>query len=164
MSLKQKIPYLWEATISFIIFWDFSMFYQIFLSPQVKQCAIITNKHGIYELPHKLPNDLRLRKLGNIRKLSKLHRTIAQCSVHLPKWKFCWRKLLKNRNLTLTVVHYFTWKLELVSDVLWVIVEKRKLIVDIIYRLIHFYQNYFFVSYYLNANYCFYSLENKIDK
>ena len=32
---------------------------------------IITYKHGIYELPHKLPNDLRLRKLGNIRKVSK---------------------------------------------------------------------------------------------
>ena len=38
------------AIIIFIIFWDFSMFYQIFLSPQVKQCAI-TNKYGIYELP-----------------------------------------------------------------------------------------------------------------
>ena len=30
-----------------------------------------------------------LRKLGNIRKLSKLHRIIAQCSVLLPKLKFC---------------------------------------------------------------------------
>ena len=33
------------------------MFYQIFLSTQVKQSVIISNKHGIYELPHKLPND-----------------------------------------------------------------------------------------------------------
>ena len=39
------------------------MFYQIFLSPQVKRCAIVTYKHGIYELPHELPNDLRLRIL-----------------------------------------------------------------------------------------------------
>ena len=53
------------ATISFIIFSDFSMFYQIFLSPQVKQCAIITDKHGIYKLRHELPNNLRLRILGN---------------------------------------------------------------------------------------------------
>ena len=53
------------------------MSYQIFLSPQMKRCAIIIYKHGIYELPHKLPNDLRLRKLGNIRKVSKLHRMIA---------------------------------------------------------------------------------------
>ena len=36
------------------------MFYQIILSPQVKRCAINTYKHGIYELPHELPNNLRL--------------------------------------------------------------------------------------------------------
>ena len=28
------------------------MFYQFFLSPQVKRWVIITYKHGIYELPH----------------------------------------------------------------------------------------------------------------
>ena len=37
---------------------------------------LISYKHGIYELPHKLPNDLRLNKFGNIRKVSKLHRMI----------------------------------------------------------------------------------------
>ena len=37
----------------------------IFLAPQVKRCAIITYKHGIYELPHELPKDLTLRILGN---------------------------------------------------------------------------------------------------
>ena len=31
------------------------MLYQIFLSPQVKRCAIITYKHGIYELPNEFP-------------------------------------------------------------------------------------------------------------
>ena len=36
------------------------MFYRIFLSPQVKRCSIITYKHGISELPYKLPNELRL--------------------------------------------------------------------------------------------------------
>ena len=54
------------------------MIYQIFLSQQVKRWAIITYKHGIYELPHELPNDVRHRKLGNIRKVSKLHRMIAK--------------------------------------------------------------------------------------
>ena len=44
-------------TIISIIFWDFLMFYQISLSPQVKRYAIITCKHGTYELP----NDLRVR-------------------------------------------------------------------------------------------------------
>ena len=53
------------------------MFYQIFLSSQVKRCSIITYKHGIYKLPHELPNDLRLRKLGNIIKVSKVYRTIV---------------------------------------------------------------------------------------
>ena len=43
-----------------IIFWDFLILYQIFLSPQVKQSVITSNKHGIYELPHELPNDLKL--------------------------------------------------------------------------------------------------------
>ena len=42
------------------MFWDFLMFYQIFLSTQAKRWAIITYKHGIYELCHELPNDLRL--------------------------------------------------------------------------------------------------------
>ena len=31
------------------------MFYQIFLSPQVERSAIISNKQGVYELPHELP-------------------------------------------------------------------------------------------------------------
>ena len=41
------------------------MFYQIFLSPQEKRWAIITYKHGIYQLPRDLPTDLRLKILGN---------------------------------------------------------------------------------------------------
>ena len=46
------------------MFWDFSMFYQIFLSRQVKRWAIITYKHDIYKSPHELQNDLRFRVLG----------------------------------------------------------------------------------------------------
>ena len=41
------------------------MFYQIFLSRQVKWFAIITYKYDKYELPHKFPNNLKLRILGN---------------------------------------------------------------------------------------------------
>ena len=52
-------------TITVIIFWDFLMFYQIFLSPQVKRCEIISYKHAMYQFPHELSNDLRLRILGN---------------------------------------------------------------------------------------------------
>ena len=55
----------WKAvwsTIIFITFWDFLMSYQVFFSAHVKRYAIITYKHGIYELPHELPNN---RRLGN---------------------------------------------------------------------------------------------------
>ena len=51
--------------IIFVIIWNSLMFRQILLWPQVKRCAIMTYKHGIYELPHELPNDLRLKILGN---------------------------------------------------------------------------------------------------
>ena len=36
------------------------MFDQIFLSQQVKRSMIISNESGIQELPHELPNELRL--------------------------------------------------------------------------------------------------------
>ena len=53
------------TTSMFIIFWDFLIIEQILLSPQVKQSGIISNKHGIYELPHELPNHLRLKEIRN---------------------------------------------------------------------------------------------------
>ena len=40
-----------------------------------------------YELPHELPNDLRLRKLGNIKKVPKPHGIIPKRPVLLPKRK-----------------------------------------------------------------------------
>ena len=62
---NQYLDYLNDPTIIFIVFWDFLVFYQIFFSPQAKRCSIITYKHGIYELPHELPKDLRPTILGN---------------------------------------------------------------------------------------------------
>ena len=76
------------------------LFSQIFFSPQVMRCAVITYKRGIYELPDKLPNNLRDSILGNIRKVLKIHRiiVIGHCRVFVPKrtlsklpknyWKF----------------------------------------------------------------------------
>ena len=65
-SLAAKCPFLNdEPSIIFIIFWDFLMFYQIFLPLQVEQCEIITYKHSINELPHKLANDLTLKIIEN---------------------------------------------------------------------------------------------------
>ena len=63
------------------------MFYQISLSPQLKRSAIISNKHGIYELPNNTAlsplgglahtRKKNLKKLGKVRKISKFHRIIA---------------------------------------------------------------------------------------
>ena len=47
------------------MFLDFLMFYQIFLSLQVKWVMIISNRNDIYELPHDMPKELRLTNLGN---------------------------------------------------------------------------------------------------
>ena len=41
------------------------MFYQIFLLQQVKRWAISIFQYGMYKLPQELPNELRLRILGN---------------------------------------------------------------------------------------------------
>ena len=46
------------------------MFYQIFYSPQVKRCAIITYKHGIYEVTSRVAERLsahtRIKKKKNL--------------------------------------------------------------------------------------------------
>ena len=80
-----------RVTILVVIFLDNLMFDKIFVSPQVKRIVVISNKHGIYELPHELPNDLRLRNLGNseISRRSQNFRIIAWCSVLLTNLKFC---------------------------------------------------------------------------
>ena len=62
---------LFFATIMEILLWNFLMFYQILLSPQVKRSVIISNKQGVYRLVHKLLNNLRLSILGNKEKPGK---------------------------------------------------------------------------------------------
>ena len=52
-------------TMMDIIFGEFLILYQFFVSQQVKRNVIISNKFGIYELPQELLNDLKLRILGN---------------------------------------------------------------------------------------------------
>ena len=55
-------PFL-ELTTVVITFWNLQMFYQMFLSQQVKRKVIITNKNGRYELTDELSNDVRLKKI-----------------------------------------------------------------------------------------------------
>ena len=52
------------------------MFYQIFLSPQVKRRAIVSRKHCIYNLSHELPSELGLRILRNYEKSGKFQKFI----------------------------------------------------------------------------------------
>ena len=79
------------------------MYDQIFFSPRVKRSEIIIDKHGIYELTHKLSNDLRLGILRN-KKISgkSLNFTElysgAQSSFHYENFVNTSKKLLKDGN------------------------------------------------------------------
>ena len=109
-------PFCWfmstyESTTAVIIIWQFLMFYQILLSLQVKQSKITSNKYGIWDLPHELPNDFRLRKyLENL----KFHRIIVFQNKNFVNTS---KKLVKNRSWTFPTVHYFTRKLQPVSNI-----------------------------------------------
>ena len=46
------------------------MFYKTFLLPKVERSVIISNKHGMYELLHDMP---QLSNLAKIRITSKVH-------------------------------------------------------------------------------------------
>ena len=48
-----------------VVLSDILMFYKILFSLQLEQSMIISNEHGINDLPHKLPNKVRIRILGN---------------------------------------------------------------------------------------------------
>ena len=120
----------WEdaTRIIFIIFWDLLTFYQISHSWQVKRCVIITYKHGIYEMLHELPIDLRLRILGYLEISGKCLNfiewyTSVQSSCQFENFINPSKKTLKNRKLTFLVVRYFSWELEclkyFVTDSLW---------------------------------------------
>ena len=98
-----------------IIFWDFLVFGQTLHWPQVKWSVTISNKHGIYELPHELPDNFRLSILKNQQiseKSQNFMELYPSALVNISK------KMLKNRNWTFPVVCYFIWKVEFVSNIL----------------------------------------------
>ena len=112
-----------------IIFQDFLMFQQIFLSPQVKRIMIISTKHVIYELPHELPNDLRIWILGKnkILRRSRIFTQLqpsAQSSSQNETFVNANKKLLKYLNKIFLVLRYFKLTLKFASmffgqDCLW---------------------------------------------
>ena len=101
-----------------------------FLPPQVRRSAIITDKHGIYELFPKLPTDWRLRILGNQELSGKCLNFIEWKPNALPSsqnesFVNTNKEFLKTSNETFSIVGYFAWNLELVSDILWLIVSEN---------------------------------------
>ena len=66
-----------SSTTMDIIFSKIWLLYYILFSPQVKRGVIIRNKHGIYELPHRLMNNLGSWEIKKDKKISKLHRIIT---------------------------------------------------------------------------------------
>ena len=96
--------------------------FDVFLSLKVKRNAIISNKHGIYELLPDLPNELNLGfwKISKYQKNVKTSLNYSLVPSLTPKIKV----LLKNRTLTFPVVHYFTLKLE--SNILSMISDPNK--------------------------------------
>ena len=70
---SNKMKFYWKnlcnisaiPTMVVIIFWEFLIFYQMFLLPQVKRGVIVSNKNSIWELSHELLINLKLRILGN---------------------------------------------------------------------------------------------------
>ena len=85
------------STTMVIILWEFLMFYQIFISPQVKRSLVISNKLAYKSCltSCQTTKDLRLAK----------------------------HSLKVEIELTFPAVRHFTWKLEFSSNVLSVLVE-----------------------------------------
>ena len=101
------------STLTLIIFCDFLMVEQIFLSPQVKRSVIITDK--LIYTSYRASKNYDLKKLGNIRKLENFKTSFRSPhrSPHRNKNFTCTIKnLLENRNWTPLAVHYPTPKPE----------------------------------------------------
>ena len=75
------------------------MLYEIFFSPQVKQSVVVSNKHGIYELPHETRNNVRLRKDQENLKTSYSFNLLPSLSpkprIFLMLAKNCWKIEMK---------------------------------------------------------------------
>ena len=82
VGYKQPPPFGGGPVVT--IFLNFAVLLHRFAPPQVKQNLISSITNLVYELPHKLQNDLILRKLGNIGKSSNSDGAIAQRPASLP--------------------------------------------------------------------------------
>ena len=81
-----------------------------------------------WEYPHELPNNLKLRILGNYEISRKLQIFLqlylsAQSFPKNENFVNASKKLQRNRNLTFPILCFFTLKLEFVSNVLFMIIS-----------------------------------------
>ena len=84
-------------TILTTIFWNFSIFYHRPDQPQVKRKVVATTTSLVYGFSHELPNDLRLRILGNKEMLGKSLIWFEKGQVPLPEIKL-WNSNQKSRH------------------------------------------------------------------
>ena len=88
------------STILAIIFWDFLVFYQIFLNHKWSESWLLV-RNMVYTsclTSCRRTKTYDLRKLGSIKKIWNLDRIITWCPVFLPKWTFCqykWKTVQK---------------------------------------------------------------------
>ena len=84
-----------RVAILVIIFWNFTICQDRSDSPRVKGNLISSIENLAYDLPLKLPNDLRLGILGNIREISNLGGHMVQWQVPLQELRLCEQQLKK---------------------------------------------------------------------
>ena len=84
-------------TILTTIFWNFSIFYHRPDQPQVKRKVVATTTSLVYGFSHELPNNLRLRILGNKEILGKSLIWFEKGQVSLPEIKL-WNSNQKSRH------------------------------------------------------------------
>ena len=104
----------------------------MFVSPEVKRIVIISHKHGIRVLLHQLPNELKLRSLGN-QEISRRCQNFMNCSVVLslaPKIKILsiLAKILAKLKLNFSRRCYFTEKLQFVINISARIVSAKSIL------------------------------------
>ena len=124
------------------MFWNVTMFYHRPDSPQVKRNVISSIANLVYELPHELPNDLRLRILGNKEILGKSRiwvETLPTAQSPLQKLNSgsSSQKIRKSRYLTLLALSSFTGFLYSVPNISSRIVEAGNICInaDVTYLL-----------------------------
>ena len=113
-----------KATILVIIFWNFTIFLYRSESPQVKRSLISIITNLVYELLHKLLNNLR-----NTGKTPNLGEDMAHCSISLPEFKLTGFNLSRIANCHTTNKYAYTH--QVILNALWTLNRQAKIFLRI---------------------------------